>query len=103
VIIFDVPLWQVLTLLAATILPLLVGLVTTRETNPVRKATYLAALSVLTNLATELAHALQSGTEYNLGLALLLGLGTFLVGVGTHFGLWKPTGIASKLQDLGTN
>ncbi|MHA7145428.1 hypothetical protein ACX80U_11995 [Arthrobacter sp. TmT3-37] len=98
-IVFDVPIWQVLGLLSGTILPLLVGLVTTRVTHSGAKATLLAGLSVLINLATELGSALQEGETYNLGLALVLALGTFLIAVGIHYGLWKPTGVTDQAQD----
>lgn len=98
VIIFDVPLWHILNLLAGTVFPLLVGLVTTRATNDGAKAALLALLSVGTNLATEVGAALERGTTYNLGLALLLGLATFLVAVGMHYGLWKPVGATDRVQ-----
>lgn len=97
-IVFDVPLWQLFTLLSGVVLPLLVGLVTTKVTSPSRKAVILAALAVATSLLAELAAALQRGEEYNLGMALLLGIGTFLVATGTHYGFWKPTGVAEKAQ-----
>ncbi|GAA0199483.1 hypothetical protein GCM10009526_22690 [Glutamicibacter creatinolyticus] len=98
---FNIPLFQVFTLLAAVVFPLLVGLVTKRATDPGRKAVLLAALSVLISLCTELAAALEAGTTYNLGMALLTGLGSFLVAVAMHYGLWKPTGVADKLQAFG--
>ncbi|WP_279402103.1 hypothetical protein [Arthrobacter sp. JCM 19049] len=98
---FNIPLFQVFTLLAAVVFPLLVGLVTKRATNPGRKAVLLAGLSVLISLCTELAAALEAGTSYNLGMALLTGLGSFLVAVAMHYGLWKPTGVADKLQGVG--
>ena len=44
--------------------------------------------------------ALQAGTVYNLGLALVLGLGTFIVAVSTHYGLLKPTGVSGKAADV---
>lgn len=97
-IVFDIPAWQIFTLLAGIILPLAVGLVTTKVTNAGRKAVILAALAVGISLATELAAALQQGETYNLGLALLTGVGTFLVAVGTHYGFWKPTGVTDKAQ-----
>lgn len=100
---FHIPLFQIFTLLAAVVFPLLVGLVTKRETNPGRKAVFLAALSVLISLCTELAAALQAGTVYNLGMALLTGLGSFLVAVAMHYGLWKPTGVANKVQGFGNS
>lgn len=99
-IVFDVPVWQVLTLLAGIVLPLLVGLVTTRVTEPGRKAIILAALSVTISLLTEMAAALQRDEAYNLGMALLLGVGTFLIATGTHYGFWKPTGVAAKAADV---
>ena len=97
---FDVPLIPVLQLVLGVLLPVLVGLVTTRATRPGAKAVLLAALSVLTSLLTELIGALQAGTVYNLGLALILGLGTFIVAVATHYGLLKPTGISDKAADV---
>lgn len=97
---FDMPLIPVLQLVLGVLLPVLVGLVTTRATSAGAKAVLLAALSVLTSLLTELIAALQAGTVYNLGLALVLGLGTFIVAVATHYGLLKPTGISDKAADV---
>lgn len=96
---FDIPMVNVLMLLAGVILPVLVGLVTTKATNPGAKAMLLAVLAVLTSLVTELITALQAGETYNLGLALLLGLGTFIVAVSTHYGLLKPTGVSAAAQN----
>lgn len=101
-IIIDFQLHMLLGLLASTILPLLVGLVTTRETNASRKAVLLAALSVLVPLVAELAQALSSGTVYDLSQALIMAFTGFLVSVGMHFGLWKPTGLADRAQVAGT-
>lgn len=95
---FDVPLYLVLSLVASTVFPLLVGLVTKRTTDPGIKATLLAGLAVLSQLLVELAEALQHGTNYNLGTALVLGLVSFLIAVGTHYGLLKPTGLTDKAQ-----
>jgi hypothetical protein len=100
VIVLDIPNWQLFQLLASTVFPLLVGLVTTRVTDGGHKAIMLAALSVSTSLATELGGALQTGTAYNLGTALLFGLGSFLVAVGTYYGAWRPTGIAVAAQSV---
>lgn len=98
---FDVPLFQILGVLASIVMPALVGLVTTRATSPRVKAIALAALAVITNLLTELASALQNGTDYNLGLALTLGLGTFVAAVAVHYGFLKPTGVSAAVQDAG--
>lgn len=100
-IVFDIPLIAVLQLVLGVVLPVLVGLVTTKVTSPGSKAVLLAALSVVTSLLTELIGAMLSTTEYNLGLALVLGLGTFIVAVSTHYGLLKPTGISEAAQRTG--
>lgn len=89
---------QGINLLVAVIFPVLVGLVTTRITNPGHKALLLAGLSVLTALGTELGAALADGVPYNLGAALLTGLGSFIIAVAMHYGLWKPTGVAERAQ-----
>lgn len=94
---FDWP--MLLTLLSGVVLPLVVGLVTTRDTNPNRKAVLLAALSVLIPLVSELGNALSTGAAYDLGTALMTALGTFLIGVGLHYGLWKPTGVSARAQE----
>jgi hypothetical protein len=101
VVVFNFEWPLLLSLLASTVFPLLVGLVTTRETSEARKAVYLALLSVLTPLATELASALTTGATYDLGQALFVALSGFLVAVGLHFGLWKPTGVSAAVQDAG--
>lgn len=100
-IVFEFQLHLLLTLVASTVFPLLVGLVTTRDTNPGRKAVLLAALSVLAPLVSELAHALATGAVYDLGQALFVALTAFLVAVGLHYGLWKPTGVSAVAQDAG--
>lgn len=88
-------------LIVSTVLPLLVGLVTTRVTDARVKAILLAALSAVTGLLTELGNALTSGAPYDVGTGILLALSAFLVGVGLHFGLYKPTGAAAAAQNVG--
>lgn len=95
---FYVPLYLVLSLCASSVFPLLVGLVTRKTTDRRLKAVLLALLAVLSQLLVELAEALQNGTEYNLGQALVLGLVSFIIAVGTHYGLLEPTGLAEKAQ-----
>lgn len=97
-IVFDVPLVAVLQLVLGVVLPVLVGLVTTKATSAGSKAVLLAVLAVVTSLLTELVTALQTETTYNLGLALVLGIGTFIVAVSTHYGLLKPTGVSAAAQ-----
>ena len=91
----------VVQLLIAFILPVLVGLVTTRVTSSAVKAWLLAGLSLVTSLLVELGRALASGTTYDLGVALLAALPAFVVSVATYHGLWKPTGVTAAVQDVG--
>jgi hypothetical protein len=88
----------IIQLLVSTVLPLLVGLVTTRVTHSGVKAVVLAGLALLTSLLTELGVAVSSGTAYDIGQGLLLAIPTFLVAVGMHYGLWKPTTVSAKAQ-----
>lgn len=88
----------VLTFVIAIFLPLLVGLVTKVATNPGTRAVLLALLTAIAGFLTELLSALQNGTAYDVGLALLLWIGTFVVAVASHFGIWKPTGSSAAAQ-----
>ncbi|WP_258063124.1 MULTISPECIES: hypothetical protein [unclassified Pseudoclavibacter] len=88
-------------LVLAVVLPLLVGLVTTRVTSSSTKAWLLVGLSLLTALLAEAISAWQAGGIYDIGTGLLLALPTFLIAVGMHYGIWKPTGTSTALQKVG--
>ena len=90
----------VIQMLVSTVLPLLVGLVTKTVTRSGVKAILLAGLALITSLLTELGQALSNGVPYDLGQGLLLAIPTFLIAVGLHYGLWKPTGASAKAQAL---
>ena len=92
---------QLLQFAVAVLLPLLVGLVTTKVTKSGVKAVLLLALSVITSLLSVLLAASQAGTTYDLGVGLLLGLSTFIIGVAMHYGLWKPVGATQAAQSVG--
>ncbi|MFC7794667.1 hypothetical protein [Streptomyces cinereoruber] len=83
-------------LLVSVVLPVLVGLVTTRVTHAGAKAVLLLALSTLNGLLVEYANP---GPGYDLGTAVVLALVSFATGVLAHFGLWKPVGVSAKAQD----
>jgi hypothetical protein len=87
-----------LTLIVGTVLPVLVALVTTRVTSSGKKAVLLAVLSAITGLLSELLNALQAGVSYDLFAGLVTAVTVFIVAVALHFGLWKPTGVAAKVQ-----
>lgn len=85
-----------LGLAISVILPVLVGLVTTRVTHAGIKAVLLLALTALNGFLVEL----QAGGEgYDLGTAIVLWAVSFGTAVLSHFGLWKPTGVSGKAQD----
>ncbi|MBB4985046.1 hypothetical protein [Streptomyces nymphaeiformis] len=85
-----------LGLLISVVLPVLVGLVTTRVTHAGVKAVLLLALSTLNGFLVELA---APGPGWHAGTAAVLALVSFATGILAHFGLWKPTGVSGKAQD----
>lgn len=85
-----------LGLLISVVLPVLVGLVTTRVTHAGTKAVLLLALSTANGFLVELA---APGPGWDAGTAIVLALVAFGIGVLSHFGLWKPTGVSGKAQD----
>jgi FtsH-binding integral membrane protein len=93
----DTAYWLGLTI--SVVLPVLVGLVTTRVTSAGTKAVLLLALTALNGFLVELAGPHEDG--YSVGSAVLLWALSFGTGVLTHFGLWKPTGVTGKAQDVG--
>ena len=86
-----------LGLLVSVVLPVLVGLVTTRVTNAGVKAVLLLALSTATGFVTEYAGPHDAG--YSVGTAAVLALVSFGTGVLSHFGFWKPVGVSGRVQD----
>jgi uncharacterized membrane protein YjjB (DUF3815 family) len=86
-----------LGLLVSVVLPVLVGLVTTRVTNAGIKAVLLLALSTATGFVTEYAGPHDAG--YSVGTAAVLALVSFATGVLSHFGFWKPVGVSARAQD----
>lgn len=101
---FNIDWILVLQFVIATLLPLLVGIVTTRVTSPAAKAVLLAVLSFIAGILTEITQALVNGEVYDVGAGLLRFLSIFVVSVATYFGLWsRPTAtgpsITAKLTD----
>jgi len=97
---FNLPWPVILGMVVSVILPLIVGLVTTRVTNSGLKAVLLAALAAITGLGTELIAALNSGQTYDLGNGIVLALTSFLIAVGLHYGIYKPTTLSAKAQNV---
>ncbi|MFE2970890.1 hypothetical protein ACFXKC_46275 [Streptomyces sp. NPDC059340] len=86
-----------LGLVISVVLPVLVGLVTTRVTNAGIKAVLLLALSTANGFLIELAGPHDAG--YSVGTAAVLALVSFGTGVLSHFGFWKPVGVSGRVQD----
>lgn len=97
-VIFHIDWVLVLGPVIGIVLPLLVGIVTKVSTTSAVKAILLAVLALVTNLLTGIFAALQTGATYDLGAALILALGTFIVSVATHYGFFVPTGITHDVQ-----
>lgn len=91
----------VIQIVLAVILPILVGLVTTRVTSSAAKAWLLAGLTAVTSLTVELGRSVATGSTYDLGLAILAVFPAFAISVAMHYGLWKPTGTAERMQGIG--
>jgi len=90
----------IVQLLLTVLMPIGVGLVTTRTTSSAVKSWLLAASTLATSLLTGLGEALASNTPFDLGVALLLAIPAFAISVSTYYGLWKPTGIGEKAQKI---
>lgn len=90
----------VIQLLIAVLLPIAVGLVTTRVTSSAKKAWLLACLTLVTTIVTGLDDAVSAARVFDLGTALFLALPSFCISVAMYYGLWKPTGAAAAAQDV---
>lgn len=97
---FNVDPSLVFQLVLAVLLPIGVGLVTTRVTSGGKKAWLLAALTLVTSIVTGLADAAAENRLFDLGSALFLALPAFCVSVAMYYGLWKPTGVGQAAQDV---
>jgi len=84
-------------LLISVVLPVLVGLVTTRITHAGVKGVLLLALSTLNGFLVEYVGPHSDG--YSVQTAAVLAIVSFGVSVLTHFGLLKPAGISGRAQD----
>lgn len=87
-----------LGLLTSVVLPVLVGLVTTKVTSAGVKSVLLLALSAANGFLSELG---SHPSDWHLGSAVILTLVSFGISVLTHFGLLKPTGVSAAAQTYG--
>jgi hypothetical protein len=82
----------------SVLLPVLVGLVTTRVTSGGVKAVALAGLSAATGLLTEWGAAADSGRDFDLDTAAVVAGVGWVIATATHFGLYKPAGVSALAQ-----
>jgi hypothetical protein len=90
----------VIQLLLTIVMPIIVGLVTTRTTSGRAKAWLLAGLTLVSSVVTGIGVAINTGQPFDLGVALLLAIPQFAISVATYYGLWKPTGVGAAAQDV---
>lgn len=91
---FNIDWIVVLQFVIATLLPLLVAVVTTKVTSGKVKGVLLALFAFLTTVLTAIVEALISGATLDVGALLLTAGGTFAWAVISYFGIWRATGPA---------
>ncbi len=97
---FSIDASVVIQLLLTIILPIVVAFVTQRTTSSAAKAWLLAGLTLVSSILVGAGAAITAGTPFDLGVALLLAFPQFAISAATYHGLWKPTGLAQKAQDV---
>jgi hypothetical protein len=100
---FEIDWIAVLQIVIAFVLPVLVGVVTKTTTNSTLKVVLLGALALVTAFLTQWLDASIAGETFDAAQALLSGLLTWGVAIAAHLGIWKPTGVTQRAQDLGTS
>lgn len=99
-IVFSVDPAMAVQLILAVLLPIAVGLVTTRVTAAAKKAWLLAGLTLATSVVTQLASAIAAAAAFDVGVALVAAIPAFAISVASYYGLWKPTGVGQAAQDV---
>lgn len=82
-----------LTLVLGLVLPMLTGLVTSRLAHAGLKAAVLALLSAIGGILNELYSVGGVLAGFDWSAAVANAVSVFLIGVGLHYGLLKPTGV----------
>lgn len=92
---------QVASLLIGTVLPIVVGIITSKVTAKRTKALALALLSAVSGFLTEYVTAADGAGQFHVDQALLTWLMTFVVAVAVHYGFWRPVGVSARAQAVG--
>lgn len=92
---------QGIAALLGVVFPLLVALVTKRVTSGAVKGLLLTAISVVAGGLAEVSDALVNGTSFDPVAWLIVTLAALVAGQTTYSAIWKPTGAAQTLQEVG--
>lgn len=90
-----------LGLAVTVLLPLLVGLVTTRATGAGVKATLLLGLAAVKSVLEAWLQAVNTGVQFEPVPVVYATAVSFGIAVAAHFGLFKPAGLSAVAQDVG--
>jgi hypothetical protein len=97
---FDV--WTALAFVLQFVLPLVVGLVTTKLTPGKDQFLLLAGLTAVVTLVTGALAAHDRNVPFDFVQGSLNAAAGFLVSVGSHFGIWRPSGATAALLAIGS-
>lgn len=92
--------WAALNVAIQFLLPLLVGLVTTKLTGRSTQFALLGLLTLLATVGTQELGAHSSGLPLNLVQVLVVAVVNFAVSLLSHYNVWKPTGLTDLLLSV---
>lgn len=92
--------WASLNVALQFILPLLVGLVTTKLTGRSTQFVLLGALTLLATVGAQVLAAHADGTALNLVQVIVVAVVNFAVSLLAHYNVWKPTGLTDLLLSM---
>lgn len=90
---------QMVTLLITVVAPLLVGLLTKASWSASLKAVMLAGISALIGIGQGFLAAPPDVT-WDWKVAVVNAVIAWVIAVATYFGLWKPTGVTARAQNM---
>lgn len=96
---FTPDLGGLLSAVITVLLPILVGLVTTRLTSSAVKGLLLLAVAAIKVFIETWLNSVNLGTDFEPGTVAITILINFVIAVAVHYGLWKPTGVTARAQD----
>jgi hypothetical protein len=91
----------ILSLLIGVVLPVIVGYFTSGHLNSGVKATVLALLAGLTAVLAQWLDAVNNSQHFAWQTAVISAFATWLVAEATYFKIWKPSGVAETLKEVG--